>query len=533
MTLRLSAARPALSALLLLGLIAGCEEIVRKEKRAEPLPPSGAREEPGPEALGEQAERDDEVPLFDTLTPPARKSLPGALMGFQQVFADVAEQAIPAVVSIQSERNVGLAEGGGQYDEFMDNGPFRYFFGLPDGPGGREGNGRRKETGLGSGVIISPGGYVLTNNHVIEGADAIKVKLHDETEYEAEIVGTDKPTDMAVIRVKGGKGKFPTLPLGDSEKLRIGEWVIAVGNPYGLSHTVTTGIISAKGRKNTGINSYENFIQTDAAINPGNSGGALLSLSGELIGINTAIFSRSGGYQGIGFAIPINMAKKITQDLIRDGEVTRGWLGVSIQPIEAELADAMKLKDRHGALVGGVVPGSPADKAGIRRGDVIFKVDEGEIKDANDLLNRIALLAPRQWVQVWVLREGMTLAFKARIARRDEGRMAGFHGSGGGNGEEGPEAVGLAGLKVDDLNPEIRRRYRIGPALEQGALVIQVEPDSRAAGARLREGDVILEVNREKIHDAAAFRAAMGRASKGNKILLLINRGGSTFFTTL
>src|SRR6185295_18602949 len=197
------------------------------------------------------------------------------------------------------------------------------------------------------------------------------------------------------------KGKLPTLPLGDSDKLRIGEWVVAVGNPYGLSQTVTTGIISAKGRKNTGINSYENFLQTDAAINPGNSGGALLNLSGELIGINTAIFSRSGGYQGIGFAIPINMAKKITQDLIRDGEVTRGWLGVSIQPIEPELAEALKLKDRKGALVGGVVPGSPADRAGIKRGDVIVKVDELDVSDASDLLNRIALLLPDQWVDVW------------------------------------------------------------------------------------------------------------------------------------
>jgi serine protease Do len=304
--------------------------------------------------------------------------------------------------------------------------------------------------------------------------------------------------------------------------------VIAVGNPYGLSHTVTTGIISAKGRKNTGINSYENFIQTDAAINPGNSGGALLNLAGELIGINTAIFSRSGGYQGIGFAIPINMAKKITQDLIRDGEVTRGWLGVSIQPLEPELAEAMKLKDRKGALVGGVVPGSPADKAGIKRGDVIVKVDEADIQDANDLLNRIALLAPNQWVNVWVLRDGLTLDFKARIARRDERRMASWR-----SGEESEGPVGLAGLRVEDLNDETRSRYRIGSAVEHGALVTGVEPDSRAASARLREGDIILEVNRSPVQDASAFRAALVRASKGNKILLLVNRGGSTFYATL
>ncbi len=510
-------------------MLAGCklEPILRKEPSAkeQQLLPPAEEGGPGEEERGTGREVPPEL-LFDSLPRTEKKSLPGALMGFQQVFADVAEKAIPAVVSISSERSVGLSDPG-QYDEYLDNGPFRYFFGPPDGGHGGPGK-RRKETGLGSGVIISPVGYVLTNNHVIEGADAIVVKMHDETEYQAEIVGTDKPTDMAVIKVKGLKGKLPSLPLGDSEALRIGEWVIAVGNPYGLSHTVTTGIISAKGRKNTGINSYENFIQTDAAINPGNSGGALLNLTGELIGINTAIFSRSGGYQGIGFAIPINMAKKITQDLIRDGEVTRGWLGVSIQTLEPELAEAMKLKDRKGALVGGVVPGSPADKAGIKRGDVIVKVDEAEIQDDNDLLNRIALLNPNQWVDIWVLREGMTLDFKARIARRDEKRMASWRGS-----EESEGPVGLAGLRVADLSDEIRSRYRIGKAVEHGALVTGVEPDSRAANARLREGDIILEVNRGPVQDAAAFRAALVRASKGNKILLLVNRGGSTFYATL
>jgi serine protease Do len=523
-------------ALLFAGLLlAGCSREETKDvpaPRAEPLPPS--RDFDG-FAPGEPAAEEEER-IFDSLPAPARRELPGALMGFQQVFADVAEKAIPAVVSISSERNVGRADGGSPYDEFLDNGPFRHFFGQPEGQGEGPSSRLRKETGLGSGVIVSPKGYILTNNHVVEGADAIKVKLHDETEYEASIVGTDKPTDMAVIRVNGHKGRLPTLPLGDSEKLRIGEWVLAVGNPYGLSHTVTTGIVSAIGRKNTGINNYENFIQTDAAINPGNSGGALLSLSGELIGINTAIFSRSGGYQGIGFAIPINMARKISQDLIRDGEVTRGWLGVSIQPIEEELALALKLKHKqdgkavHGALVGGVVPGSPAEKSGIKRGDVIVKVDRDEIRDANDLLNRIALLRPDQWVNVWVIRDGMNLAFKTRIARRDENRMATLRSS---VTEEPLEVPDRAGLRVADLDKETRAKYRIGMALEHGALVVGVDPGSRAAEARLREGDVVLEVNRAKVKDAAEFRSAMAGASKGNKILLLINRGGTTFFTTL
>ena len=465
--------------------------------------------------------------VFDSLPPGAKPRRPPGLKDFQQIFADVAEKAIPAVVSIYSERNIALPDNASRYDDFLDNGPFQYFFGQPNAkkPPPRP----HKETGLGSGVIISPSGYILTNNHVIEGADLIKVQLYDEVEYVATIVGTDKPSDMAVIKIKADAPRLPTLPLGSSEKLRIGEWVIAVGNPYGLSHTVTTGIISAKGRKNTGINSYENFLQTDAAINPGNSGGALMNLSGELIGINTAIFSRSGGYQGIGFAIPIDMAKKITRDLIRDGEVTRGWLGVSIQPIDAEQADELKLHDKKGALVGGVVPESPADKAGIKRGDVITKVGDLEIKDANDLLNRIALLVPNEWVEVWVVREGMTLNFKTRIAKRDEKRLATTENG----GEEDGDMKSVVGLQVDGLSRELRERYDLDKGLTRGVVVTAVQADGRGAAARIREGDVILEINRIAVKDVEGFRAAMAQASKGNKILVLVNRKGNSFFLTL
>jgi serine protease Do len=298
---------------------------------------------------------------------------------------------------------------------------------------------------------------------------------------------------------------------------------------------VTTGIISAKGRKNTGINSYENFLQTDAAINPGNSGGALMNLSGELIGINTALFSRSGGYQGIGFAIPIDMARKITRDLIRDGEVTRGWLGVSIQPIDAEQAVELKLTDHvdgkamRGALVGGVVPGSPADKAGIKRGDVITKVGDRGILDANDLLNRIALLLPNQWVEVWVLREGITLNFKTRIAKRDEKRLA----SGGSGGDEGGGETSVVGVKVDGLNDALRDHFGLDKSLKRGVVVTEVEADGRGAMARIRAGDVILEINRIAIKGVEDFRSAMEQASKGNKILVLVNRKGNSFFLTL
>jgi serine protease Do len=481
-------------------------------------------------AGGERAASGEDI-LFDSLPSASRTRLPPGLREFQQVFSDAAEKAIPAVVSISSEHDVPASAPYAADDDLRGNGPFQYFFGSPDG--NAPAPGRRKETGLGSGVIISPAGYILTNNHVIEGADRVKIQLSDETEYVATVVGADKPTDLAVVKIKAKVDKLPTLPLGDSDKLRIGEWVIAVGNPYGLSHTVTTGIISAKGRKNTGINSYENFIQTDAAINPGNSGGALMNLSGELIGINTAIFSRSGGYQGIGFAIPINMAKKITRDLIRDGEVTRGWLGVSIQPLDPESAERLKLKAREdgqaprGALVGGVVAGSPADAAGLKRGDVIVKVGDTGIKDASDLLNRIALLPPNQWVEITVIREGITLAFKTRIAKRDEKRVAGVRA------DVGPEADKPAGLTVARLSRELKGRFGLDKALGRGVVVTAVETGSRAATGGVREGDVILEVNRVAVDDAEAFAIAMAQAGKGNKILLLINRKGSVKFLPL
>ena len=333
---------------------------------------------------------------------------PGKYGAFPQIFADVAEGALPSVVSISTERDVAVP---------ADVDPFEYFFGRPSPE-----RGPHRESGLGSGVIMSGDGTILTNNHVVEGVRRIRVQFHDGREADATMVGADPATDLAVIRVKAshGSGPLPAMPLGDSERLRVGEWVIAVGSPYGLSHTVTTGIISAKGRHNTGINSYENFLQTDAAINPGNSGGALVNLRGELVGINTAIFSRSGGYQGIGFAIPVNMARKIAADLIRDGTVTRGWLGVSIRPLDPALAEAVGVPDRRGALVGGVVPGSPAEKAGLRRGDVIVRIDGRDMAGPNALLNHVAMLSPGTWIEIGIVREGEAATLRARVTRREE-----------------------------------------------------------------------------------------------------------------
>ena len=443
----------------------------------------------------------------------------GKYGGFSQIFADVAERALPSVVSIYTERDAAA-----QVD------PFQHFFGEPGEPGSGE------ESGLGSGVIMDADGYILTNYHVIEGADRIRVQYHDGREFSATVIGSDPPTDLAVIRVApedmkaGGKtdaSTYPPMPLGDSDKLRVGEWVIAAGSPYGLSQTVTTGIISAKGRHNTGINSYENFLQTDAAINPGNSGGALLNLEGELVGINTAIFSRSGGYQGIGFAIPVTMARKVYGDLIRDGEVTRGWLGVSIQPLDPALAEALGVTDRRGALVGGVISGSPADKAGIRRGDVITRIDEREIPDPNTLLNLIALLKPGTWVTVTLNRAGKSLTFKARVAKRQEGGES----RSAAPAPQDDERLSALGLSLGSLTAGLRRDYGLDPKVS-GVIVLGIAPGGRADKAGLFEGDVIVEANRVKVRSPEEFLKIARKLGSAN-ILLVVHREGETFYAAL
>jgi serine protease Do len=438
---------------------------------------------------------------------------PGKYGDFPQIFADVAEGALPAVVSIYTETDIAASEDPAD--------PFENF-------GAPQGSGSRRESALGSGVIISTDGTILTNNHVIDGATRIQVQLNDGTEYDAEVVGADPPSDLAVIRVKAKGALFPAMPLGESDRLRVGEWVVAVGSPYGLSQTVTTGIISAKGRHNTGINSYENFLQTDAAINPGNSGGALLNLRGELVGINTAIFSRSGGYQGIGFAIPISMARKISNDLIRDGEVTRGWLGVSIQPLDPVLAEALGVKDKRGALVGGIIPGSPAEKAGIRRGDVITRIGAMDVRDANELLNHIALLAPGEWVAIALIRDGKPLVFKAKITRRDDRRVARLDEK----KNEVDARLASLGLVVEDMSPSVRSDYDIAQGIN-GVVVTAVDPDSRAEEAGLQEGDVLVELNRSRLRTLRELQEMLRKVGKSGRILLLVNRGGETFFTAL
>ena len=438
----------------------------------------------------------------------------GKYAGFQQIFADVAEKVIPGVVSIYSMRKV---EKQGR----SLNQDFPFFFSPRSRPESR------RESGLGSGVIISPMGYIMTNNHVILKADLIKIQLSDGREMEAEIVGTDSLSDLAIIRTKEKVNNLPTLELGDSDKLRIGEWVMAVGNPYGLSHTVTTGIISAKGRK-TNLTTYENFLQTDAAINPGNSGGALVDLNGKLIGINTAILSRSGGYQGIGLAIPIQMARTIAEDLIENGEVTRGWLGVQIQDLDADLADALGLPDKKGALISDVQKNSPAEKGGLKRGDVILQVVGKQISDANDLMYQVALLKPGKQSSFTIWRDGKEFSLKIKLGKREESKVAQFQEQ-----DANPELKLSFGMSLSNISPELQRRFRIPSKQVTGVLVISIEQGSSADKAGMKPGDVILEAKGKKITDLNDWDRLTEKLDKKAKLLLLVQRGGRSFYIAL
>jgi serine protease Do len=375
-----------------------------------------------------------------------------------------------------------------------------------------------RQQSLGTGVIIDKEGYILTNNHVVEMADEIKVKLADEKEFLAKIIGRDQKTDLALIKIDSDKPLSP-LPLGDSDSLEVGEWVVAIGNPFGLGNTVTAGIVSAKYRQ-IGQSSYDNYIQTDASINPGNSGGPLLNTTGEVVGINTAIFSQSGGNIGIGFAIPINMAKDLLPQL-KKGKVVRGWLGVMIQKITPELKQKLDLKDEKGALVADVTPGGPAEKAGIQRGDVIVTFNGKEIKEMSELPYVVASTPVGKSVAVEVLRKGQKKSFEIKIAElKDE--------------KEAPvvtEAKPRLGMTVEDLTPELAKNFGLSEA--RGVVVVQVEEGSSSAEAGLRAGDVILEIDQSPVKDVKDFGRKIESYKAGDTVLILAKRRGATVFLTL
>ncbi len=446
---------------------------------------------------------------------------PVALAG-SNGFPAVAKATMPAVVNISTTR---LVKGqGGQVSPFMDDPVFRHFF-------GDEFNKRfqiprdRREASLGSGVIVSADGYIVTNAHVIDKADEIKVLLSDKREFTGKVVGSDPKSDIAVIKISGKD--LPILNWADSEKLEIGEYVLAIGNPFGLNSTITLGIVSAVGRANMGIEQYENFIQTDAAINPGNSGGALVNTRGELVGINTAIFSRTGGNMGIGFAIPSNMAKGVMDSLIKHGKVVRGYLGVSIQDVNAKIAKQFGLDKAQGALVSEVVSGSPADKGGVQTGDVIVRLNGKGVENSTMLRHRVAEMPVGQGVEVEVLRDKKLVKLNIKIAEQPKDMTA----SGENVKSEGKSST-FAGLGVQDLSPEISRKLNLARGT-QGVVVNSVESGSAAEQAGIQSGDVVVELNRKSVRNTDDFRRLSKSLGKDETALLLVVRQGRKLFVTI
>jgi len=450
----------------------------------------------------------------------------GAAVAAQHSYADVVARVAPAVVTVRSERRGRAA----RQHPFMDDPMFREFFGqrMPNTP-----QTPRREEGLGSGVVVTADGYILTNHHVVDGADEIKVEFTDRRVLTAKIVGSDPPSDLAVLKIEASN--LPVLPLGDSDKVRVGDMALAVGNPLGIGQTVTAGIISAKERTTSGVGdgSFANFIQTDAPINRGNSGGALVNTNGELIGINSQILSPTGGSIGIGFAIPSNMAKGVMEQLVKGGKVRRGQLGVQIQEVTSDIAASLDLKEVRGVIIGAVTPNSAGERAGLKQGDVITAVGGVAVNDVNSLRNRIASTAPGTEVTLTVVRDGReqqvraTLGEFTQTARRD-GEQGGSEQGGAG---AGGETTGKLGLRVQPLTPELAREFDLSPGT-QGVAVADVDPDGPAADAGIQRGDVIVQVNRQPVRSSADLAAAVGRTGT-RPALLLVNRRGNTIFLTV
>lgn len=431
-----------------------------------------------------------------------------------RAMAEVVASVKPAVVNISSSKTI---KGGGTLSPFSNNPFFKRFFG--DDPRFSEKPREYKQYALGSGVIVHKDGYILTNNHVIKGADEIKVILSDKREFKGNVIGMDPKTDLAVIKIDSDN--LPVIELGDSDILRTGESVLAIGNPFGLSQTVTTGIVSATGRANVGIADYEDFIQTDAPINPGNSGGALVNIRGELIGVNTAIFSTSGGYQGIGFAIPSNMAKAVMESLIKEGKVVRGWLGVTIQSLTPELAKQFGLRDERGILVADVTEGSPAEKAGIQRGDIILEFGGKEVRDGRNLRNLVASTIPNTGVKVKLMRDGNPKIVEVRISEMPSEVQA----------VAKTFETRLKGVEVQNVTPALMRDLGI-PKRVSGVVIIDIEDGSPAEGILMKD-DIIMEINKNRISDTGDYETAVSKIKPDMNILLLIFRKDAAFYLTL
>jgi serine protease Do len=462
---------------------------------------------------------------------------------FKTIFADLADKVVPAVVSvIPTQIDTVIFNNNPFYQFFGDDefgSPFDQFFGTPhrgqnfkkQQPQQPQKKQFRRQQGLGSGVIVSKDGYILTNFHVVHGADEIEIKTSDKRTFSAEIVGVDSLSDVAVLKIKGPAKDLAVAYLGDSDKLRVGEWVMAVGNPFALTSTVTQGIVSALGRRDDkNPTQYQNYIQTDAAINPGNSGGALVNLDGELIGINTMIYTTSGGFMGIGMAIPINMAKRVMEDIIYHGRVTRGWLGVQIQDVNDAMRSALGLGERKGVLISDVFKGQPADKAGIRRGDVVLAIDGKAVESSNDLKNTVAVIEPGKKIPVVIYRGGKELTVTVVLNERDEGSVNKIaSGTGKSSSEGGGDTAGALGLSVSNLTDKIRQQYNLEENAA-GVVVTDVDQSSQAAGEGVQPGDVVVELNRQQIASVKDFVKVAKSIKPESAVLFLIRRGESTLY---
>jgi serine protease Do len=436
-------------------------------------------------------------------------------------MAPAAKAAMPAVVKISASKVVKAPEGfsGRQFD------PFRQFFGNDSPLGGNGGFQQEvprshREGGLGSGVVVSPDGYILTNNHVVDGATDLQVTLPDRREFKAKLIGTDAKTDIAVIKIDASS--LPIITVGNSSKIQIGDAVLAIGNPYGVGQTVTMGIVSATGRNGLGIEDYEDFIQTDASINPGNSGGALVNDRGELIGINTAILAPgSGGNQGIGFAVPVNLARNVMDQIVSHGSVQRAYLGVTIQEVTPGIAKAVGLNSPEGALVNDVSPNSPASRAGLQSGDVILAINGTPVNESNQLRMNVSLMNPGQTVHLKVFHDGQTREVNATVETLPGKKV---ERAGRENNNSGDKA--LEGVTVEPLSARNAREAGV-PDGTHGVIVTDVDPASPAAAAGLKEGDVIQEVNHHAVASASDIDSALRH---GGESLLLVNRNGNRLY---
>ena len=458
----------------------------------------------GPPALAQQP-RAPQPPRPAAPAPDSQR----LLHALEDAFVSVADRATPSVVnvSVKVKREARPESGAApemeeRFREFFGPELFERFF--------RRRAPRNEGRAAGSGVLVDPRGYILTNNHVVENATEIEVRLSDNRKFKATLVGRDGRTDLAVLKIENPVGPLPVADLGDSDRLRVGQWAIAIGNPFGLDRTVTVGIISATGRTHVGVATYEAFIQTDASINPGNSGGPLLNLDGRVVGINTAIVSAG---QGIGFAIPINMAREIMTQLINRGRVVRGWLGISIQDLSPELAAGFGVKEDAGVLVADVMKDSPA-AAGLRPGDVIVEFGGSAIKDVPDLQKRVAAIEPGRAAPVKVVREKKTVTLSVKIGEQPTDDAM----------EAAEDSDEILGLRVEPLTPETAQQNRL--AARSGLLVTEVVPGSAGAAAGIRPGDAILEVNRRPVSDAEAFRQAVAGLKPGESVPVYLQRGG-------